>query len=296
MASSVSPGNWTNYIQDFTKDKDVANYIFGSDGVADPAPDCDKNFTASYQCGNNPQVKTITLDKAIAGSAAFFDCSAENKACSGFRLTLGDDGNLVLTDSANKQIWSSNTTKTGLALDQFKAANGKYGRNYLLAGEVLGLGEFVGSPTGNCYLIMDKDASGSGNGLQLNYSVLNCDDQNFGNDETANGLFSLAKTAYNEMIGVRNKIKPKMTALSNDIPPEDQLFVDKTKQMKEDVHDYMGFRQVRPILQKHIKQLDAMDEDVGLYLTRYKYRRMAWLTLAILILLGGIKMMRNNSS
>lgn len=70
----------------------------------------------------------------------------------------------------------------------------------------------------------------------------------------------------------------------------------KTKQMKEDVHNYMGFRQIRPVLEKHIKQLDGMHEDTGLLITRYKYRRIAWLTLAILILLGGMKMMRNNNN
>jgi hypothetical protein len=294
MARTISLGNWTSYIQDFTKDKDVALYTFGKDGAVDPAPGCDKSFFAFYKCGSDPKWKTIILDKASTGSGALFDCSTESKACSGFRLTLGDDGNLVLTDAANKQIWTSNTKKTGLAMDEFKAAKGKYGRNYLLAGEVLGLGEFMGSPSGNCYLIMDKGPGG--NGLQLNYSVLNCNEQNFGNDENTNGLFSLAKTAYNEMIGQRNKIEPKMAALSKENPPEDQLFVSKTKQMKEDVHDYMGFRQVRPVLEKHIKQLDAMHEDTGLLITRYKYRRIAWLTLAILILLGGMKMMRNNSS
>ena len=293
--TNISAGNWTNYIQDFTKDKVSASYIIGKDiGGADPAPDCVKEFAASYQCGNSPAIKSIKLNSATTGSVALFDCSNENKACMDFRLTLGDDGNLVLTNGDKKQIWASNTSKTGLALDEFKATNGKYKRNYLLAGEMLGIDEFMGSPTGNCYLIMTKGPDG--NGLILNYSVLKCDANNFGEDEDANGLFSLAKTAYNELIGIRNKVKPKVERLSKVVPVVDKLFVDKTNQLKENVHDYMGFRDVRPVVKKHIKQLEAMGEDTDLYLTRYKYRRIAWLTLAILILLGGIKMARNNSS
>jgi len=289
--TSVAQGNWTSYVKDFVKDKSVANYIISG---TDPAPGCQKEFNASYQCGTLPSVKTITIPKDSTGQTATFDCSAENQACSGFRLTLGDDGNLVLTDIAGKQLWTSNTSKTGLAMDDFKAVKGKYGRNYLMGGETLNLGEFMGSPSGNCYLIMAQGPDG-GNGLQLNYSVLNCNEQNFGNEETANGLFSLTKSAYNELMGSQNKVKPKMDALRKTRPGQDQLFMDKTAEMNNDVQDYMGFRKTRPLLQKHIKQLAAMDEDSSLYLNRYKYRRIGWFALAVFIVLGGIKMAKKTN-
>ena len=287
----MAQGNWTSYVQDFVRNKDVANYVvFGND----PAFGCLKDFTATYQCGTLPNVKTINIPGEAGGQTAAFDCTAENQACSGFKLTLGDDGNLVMTNMAGTQIWTSNTTKTGIAMDEFKAAKGKYGRNYLMGGETLSLGEFVGSPSGNCYLIMASGPNG-GNGLQLNYSVANCNEQNFGNDENSNGLFSLTSSAYNQLMGSQNKVKPKMDALSRTRPLQDKLFMDKTREMNDDVHDYMGFRKARPLVEKHISQLEAMDEDSSLYQVRYKYRRIAWFALAVVVLLGGIKIAKKSS-
>jgi len=71
--------------------------------------------------------------------------------------------------------------------------------------------------------------------------------------------------------------------------------MDKTSDMNNDVHNYMGFREARPLVEKHIKQLEAMNEDSSLYQVRYRYRRIAWFTLAIVILLGGIKMAKKSS-
>jgi hypothetical protein len=289
--TTVSVGNWTKNIQDFVKGKTTASYTIVNS--PDPAFGCKKEFTASYKCGNSEDMKTINIPAEAEGKDALFDCASENNKCKGLRLTLGDDGNLSLTDSENKQIWASNTNKTGLALDEFTAKKGKYGRNYLLAGEMLNLGEFMGSPSGNCYLLMDTTPEG--NGLQLKYSVLNCDDSQYGNDDSTIGLFSLAKSAYNELIGVINKAKPNMEKLSKTIPQEEDLFSNKTSQLKSDTHNYMGVRDRRTAIKKHISQLDAMDEDSGLFLTRYKYRKMVWTILAILIVLGGIKLARNNS-
>ena len=287
---SIDVGNWSNYIQDFVKGKDAASYKIEG---PDPAYGCLKDFKATYRCGTSLNEKTINIPGEAGGKIALFDCTNENKKCNGIRLTLGDDGNLTLTDSENKQIWASNTNKTGLALDEFNAKRSKYGRNYLLAGEMLNLGEFMGSPSGNCYLIMDETPEG--NGLQLKYSVLNCDESQYGNDNTANGLFSLTKSAYNELIGTKNILNPKMDKLSKTIPLEETLFSDKTSQLKADTHNYMGVRDSRTTVKKHIKQLDAMDEDSDLFRTRYKYRRIVWSILAILIVLCGIKLARNNS-
>jgi hypothetical protein len=111
-------------------------------------------------------------------------------------MSLGDDGNIVITDNNNKQLWTSNTNKTGLALSQYSAKNGKYGRNYLLSGEVLKNGEFIGSPSGNCYLIMATDTEGGkGSGLQLKYNVSSCtmSDGNtgFGTDDNSFATYSI---------------------------------------------------------------------------------------------------------
>jgi len=291
IMGGIGQGNWSSYVQDFVRNKDVANYVIGG---TDPAVGCMKDFSATYQCGTLPNVKSINIPGEAGGQTAVFECNAENQACTGFKLTLGDDGNLVLTNITGSQIWTSNTTKTGIAMDQFKATNGKYARNYLMGGETLSLGEFMGSPSGNCYLIMAPGPDG-GNGLQLNYTVANCNDQNFGNDENTNGLFSLTSSAYNQLMGSQNKIMPKISELSKRRPVEDKLFMDKTQEMNMNVHEYTGMKKSSPLIQKHIKQLEAMNEDSSLYLVRYKYRRIAWFTLAILIILGGIKMAKRKS-
>lgn len=197
VSYSVSVGNWSQYVKDAINGQEVSNYIVGSGG-ADPAYGCNKNFTSTYQCGNGP-TKNISLPGEAGGQPANFDCTAENKICGGFRLTVGDDGNLVLTDSNSATVWQSNTNATGVALDDFKASKGKYGRNYLLSGETLKTGEFVGSPSGNCYLIMvGNQADCTQNGLQLLYTKFNCNmnskTDGYGSDDTSNGLYSMKKT------------------------------------------------------------------------------------------------------
>jgi hypothetical protein len=182
------------------------DYIIGRNGGIDPAYGCMKNFTSTYQCGNGPnKTVSITGDKVEAGGQPIkFDCSAEHKICGGFRLMLGDDGNLTLTDSNSDIVWQSNTKSTGLELEKYKASNGKYGRNYLLSGETLKTGEFIGSPSGNCFLIMNGNKNDcTQNGLQLSYNVVNCNINDtinkHGNDPTTNGLYSIKKYNSNNV-------------------------------------------------------------------------------------------------
>lgn len=287
---AVSVGNWTSIIQDLVKGKESVSYVIGQGGL-DPSVGCLKDFTASYKCGNFPTSRAVNIPGDAQGKTARFDCSSESKMCKGFRLTLGDDGNLILTDSDNKQIWTSNTNKIGFAVDKFNAKNGKYGRNYLLAGESLRLGEFIGSPSGNCYLIMNETAEGSG--LELKYSVTNCDDSQYGNDEMTNGLFSMAKSAYNQLIGTTNKINPDISKLNNTLTT---LVAEENKiDVNDNVRDYAGIQRATPVIKKRIEQLDAMGEDTGLSLVAYRYRRILWIILAILVVLGGIKLARNSS-
>lgn len=226
MAYNVPIGNWNQYVKDKIHGQEVSNYIIGN-GDEDPAYGCYKNFTSTYQCGNG-QTKTVAItgDKVEAGGRSVkFDCSAENKICGGFRLTVGDDGNLVLTDSNSSIVWQSNTKNTGLALDEFKASNGRYGRNYLLAGETLKAGEFVGSPSGNCYLMMVGGTEDcTQNGLQLLYTKINCTmnskSDGYGSDDTANGLYSMKKTDITTLgkvgyIDEQNKIHEYPSDMTN---------------------------------------------------------------------------------
>jgi len=187
MTHNIAIGNWSPYVQSEINGKESASFIVGRSGggTTDPAYGCKKRFTATYQCGTGAP-KEVNIAPEAWGQAGLFDCTAEAKLCAGFRLTLGDDGNMIVTNSNNSTIWSSNTTKTGLALPQFSAKKGKYGRNYLLAGEVLNVGEFIGSPTGNCYLMMVKDT-----GLQLKYNMSSCTATGESTDENAYATYSI---------------------------------------------------------------------------------------------------------
>jgi hypothetical protein len=294
-APSVSSGNWTPFVQDIVNGKSTASFIVSIDTAKpDPARDCAKDFSASYQCGSSPTVKTVFLPSEALGKTAIFDCSSEKEMCKGLRLTLGDDGSLVLSDADNKQVWTSNTNKIGLVVDKFNAKNGKYGRNYLLAGESLSLGEFIGSPSGNCYLIMDKTPDGDGNTLQLKYSVTNCTNEQYGVDEDTNGLFSLAKSAYNELTKTTNNVTPNMKRLDKTMNKEEDNFAQQKNIMSENIAQQKNIRKMKPIISRQTQQLDAMNEDRELFLVRYEYRRIAWFTLAILIVLAGVKMARSS--
>ena len=196
QTQQVPIGNWTQYIKNaLTGKNNYIQFLIGKSGggLDDPAEnDCDKSFSASYQCGNGT-TKLINIEKGARGQTVVFDCRKESEICSGVRLTIGDDGNLVMSNSNGEQIWTSNTNKTGIPLDKYKAINSKYKRNYLKSGEILQLGEFVGSPSGNCYLEMVKKQNGNA-GLELRYEVTDCSESDGkANSKYSNLLYSVPK-------------------------------------------------------------------------------------------------------
>jgi hypothetical protein len=64
--------------------------------------------------------------------------------------------------------------------------------------------------------------------------------------------------------------------------------------MSENIAQQKNIRKMKPIISRQTQQLDAMNEDRELFLVRYEYRRIAWFTLAILIVLAGVKMARSS--
>jgi hypothetical protein len=192
----VPIGNWTEYVKDFINGKDRINYTIGNSGggTQDPAIGCSKQFSTSYKCGNGV-IKTINIAPDAKGQTVTFDCFEENEKCKGFRLTLSDNGNLTLTNSTDPRgniLWQSSTSQTGLPVEKYKAVNSKFKRNYIQSGETLSVGEFIGSPSGNCYLIMEikKDATVS---LEIRYETLNCSDSGSGNDDDTVSIYTIKK-------------------------------------------------------------------------------------------------------
>lgn len=74
--------------------------------------------------------------------------SNEAKYCSGYRLVMQDDGNLVIINQNRTTIWSTNTNKPGaIRVDEW--LSGTYrGRDYLNAGESLTVGQWISSKNG----------------------------------------------------------------------------------------------------------------------------------------------------
>ena len=142
-----------------------------------------RNFTATYSCGSNPLEKIINVDQPARGKTTQFDCSTLNKTCGSARLTLEDTGDLILTDGDGKKVWTKKTpnmpTQPVLgAVYPHTAAKGKFKVNYLVSGNELQVGEFLGSPQGYCYLLMTAA------GLQMCYDTPGC----AASDTSTNGV------------------------------------------------------------------------------------------------------------
>ena len=192
-------GNWTTYIVNKILGRNVASYIIGSEG-ADPSVGCAKQFSVNYKCGLGAS-KTIDIDAEAAGKTLQFDCASETTLCAGYRLTLGDDGKVSINDLYGNFIWATTAVNdpAALVIESNKAVNTKYGRNYLNAGDTLALNEFIGSPSGNYYLIMIVDETTNNAGLQVRYTIYNCNDINtkdrVGNDKNTNFIYQINKAS-----------------------------------------------------------------------------------------------------
>ena len=84
---------------------------------------------------------------------------------SDYYLILQDDGNLCLYKGTGPNdhqgdVWCAMTNgKQQKPNPQFKASNGKFGKNYIKTGDTLAAGDFVGSTDGSIYLLMQSDGN-----------------------------------------------------------------------------------------------------------------------------------------
>ena len=204
MSYYVPDGNWTSNVANSLGNTAVDVLTFTPKiSPMDPAPGCEKTFTANYSCGLGGTAKTVSVAKPADGKTARFDCAAEFAKCNDLKLTLTDDGKLTLTNFAGTtKLWSSvdafgangafpaNSTEENAPIPVPKhAGNGipnsavdvvegggpgrRYPFNYLLSGQFLEPDQWIGSPSGTCRLMMGTNAEP--NSLQVVKSVLNCD-------------------------------------------------------------------------------------------------------------------------
>jgi hypothetical protein len=148
-----------------------------------------------------------------------------------YYLILQDDGNMCVykgTSPSDNQglIWQSKTNGKQQKPDPLHTAEkGKYGKNWILSGSGLSVGDFVGSTDGSIYLIMQSDGNLV---LYTSTNDINCKtmkDNNTGGGSNANALYELAsvgipgnmgKVAYVDSNSILYPYPDSSIGLSND--------------------------------------------------------------------------------
>lgn len=213
LFNQIPENNWTNMVINGLGIEPTAVYPFTvtlNSSQGDPAYGCSKTFTSTYKCGSKSSpVKNISIPASADNTVATFNCSDEANKCNNLKLTLADNGQLLLTTLDGKTtLWDSvtagfNTINPNTVIPvtltentpnnkpltvpdyagDFKpnptvdvgAGEGpgrRYTSNVLLPGQFLEEGQWIGSPSGTCRLIMgtpDKP-----NALQVVTSILGC--------------------------------------------------------------------------------------------------------------------------
>ena len=163
---NIKQDNWLDKVNNVVKEEgnldDQTKAFVPIWPSPDPASGCQKEFTSAYQCAPGTSQKEVIIPASADGHTATYDCSQEFIQCARGVLEILDTGEVILRSGDGSEIfWRSGPNKTGLSVKTFSAVKSKYGRNYLQAGETLAVGEWVGSPSGNCYLTVVSDGSTS---------------------------------------------------------------------------------------------------------------------------------------
>ena len=216
---SVLEGNWSTNVKTDMGTGVLNTHDYTVQPNPDPADGCQKDFFATYQCGNNPTKKRIELTKEANGKHAVFDCAAETVVCANIKLYITDTGNLILKDNSGKELWQTNNADVAeaVAKSQYTAPNGIFKRPYLEVGEFLedfsaNPTHFIGSPNGKYRLVFLNKT------LQVQYEVPGCNDNTPVNPESVElyttGLFdltTLGKIGYVEERGFLRNYPDTMT-------------------------------------------------------------------------------------
>ena len=126
-------------------------------------------------------------------------------------MVLQDDGNMCIYRGSGPNdyqgsIWCTMTNgKQQKPNPTYTAAKSKFGRNYMMSGETLEVGEFIGSTNGSIYLIMQSDGSLV---LYTSKDQINCSKMgtefsngNMGGGVAANALYDLGTTGFPTNVG-----------------------------------------------------------------------------------------------
>lgn len=162
--------------------KDVTNVVWTSD--------------------TNDQADTYGCPSYFGTSDDF--TSTEATYCSGYRLVMENDGNLVIMNKNRAIIWSSKTNNPGkIKVDEW--LSGSYrGRDFINAGEVLQRGQWIASKNGANIAILEDD--GNFTVYRSEYPCKTINGQTYGGNNS-NAVYSippanisnLGSMSYNDM-------------------------------------------------------------------------------------------------
>ena len=102
-------------------------------------------------------IKTIDIAASADGKKLFMIVRLIYNIAVATAIFVNDDGSVVIKNTKTDEVfWSSGTNQVGIPTEQFKAKNGKFQRNYMIAGETLfpydpnsSPNEFIGNTNGS---------------------------------------------------------------------------------------------------------------------------------------------------
>lgn len=143
------------------------NYLFF--GIQNRQPDdtgeCWGGNDLTHATGLGKAGNCTVNDSGVSLGGGWSNAIYSTSPNEAFFLILTDDGNMKVyrgsgpTDQ-QELLWESKTTgRQREPSTRYSAENGKTGENWMSVGVVLKVGEFIGSTTGNIYLMMQKDGN-----------------------------------------------------------------------------------------------------------------------------------------
>lgn len=157
---NIQQGNATKKVKELCDGKQECSFRARNNVFGDPAGGCYKSFDVVYRCGDNQQ---NALPRVWENNIAKIQCSKQGDIRElNFFLKLDNNGKLMIVrgasiDDIKEELWSIQSKSiAGLTPNpNWTAEKGKTGVNYLKNGQMLGPGEWIGSPNGTYRLIME---------------------------------------------------------------------------------------------------------------------------------------------
>jgi hypothetical protein len=274
--------------QDLATDKGYQYFGVGGNNRQDIVKRC-IGFNDLQTAQQNGLSKKCKDQTSGGSSAASIYATDNNDTLGNSFLILQEDGNMCIyggTSPSDNQglIWTSGTNGKQQASNPiYAAANGKYGKNWIISGSTLAAGEFIGSITGNIALIMQTD----GNLVLYTFTnAPNCkkmSDGNYGAGIAGNALYdigkvgnlaSLSKTGYIDQDSKLHASKTTegfdVTSASN-IPSVDSIKYDRyieDEDPETDGLEYANSVQKEQLLQLQNK-LNELASQISSYTNNY---------------------------